>query len=99
MLNDYLMSDFWHYDSIEKYHNFYILFAIESIFLPFKNLLIYKLKNNLNISKLSKYKNGSEITNMVLTPSKIIGIQFSVLSPDEIRKGSVAEYYFKRYIY
>ena len=25
------------------------------------------------------------------TPSKIIGIQFSILSPDEIRKGSVAE--------
>ena len=24
-------------------------------------------------------------------PSKIIGIQFSVLSPDEIRRGSVAE--------
>ncbi len=26
-----------------------------------------------------------------LTPSKIIGIQFSIMSPDEIRKGSVAE--------
>ena len=26
-----------------------------------------------------------------MIPSKIIGIQFSVLSPDEIRKGSVAE--------
>ena len=26
-----------------------------------------------------------------LNPSKIIGIQFSILSPDEIRKGSVAE--------
>ena len=26
-----------------------------------------------------------------LNPSKIIGIQFSVLSPEEIRKGSVAE--------
>ena len=26
-----------------------------------------------------------------MNPSKIIGIQFSVLSPDEIRKGSVAE--------
>ena len=24
------------------------------------------------------------------SPSKIIGIQFSILSPDEIRKGSVA---------
>ena len=26
-----------------------------------------------------------------MNPSKIIGIQFSVLSPNEIRKGSVAE--------
>ena len=26
-----------------------------------------------------------------LNPSKIIGIQFSILSPEEIRKGSVAE--------
>ena len=26
-----------------------------------------------------------------MNPSKIIGIQFSVLSPEEIRKGSVAE--------
>merc|ERR1711871_155146 len=30
-------------------------------------------------------------TNSNVNPSKIIGIQFSVLSPDEIRKGSVAE--------
>ena len=26
-----------------------------------------------------------------MNPAKIIGIQFSVLSPEEIRKGSVAE--------
>ena len=26
-----------------------------------------------------------------MNPSKIIGIQFSILSPDEIRRGSVAE--------
>ena len=26
-----------------------------------------------------------------MTPSRVIGIQFSILSPEEIRKGSVAE--------
>ena len=30
-------------------------------------------------------------THKDMNPSKIIGIQFSVLSPDEIRRGSVAE--------
>jgi len=29
--------------------------------------------------------------NMSMNCSKVIGIQFSILSPDEIRKGSVAE--------
>ena len=33
---------------------------------------------------MAKYNHG-------MNPSKIIGIQFSVLSPEEIRKGSVAE--------
>jgi len=40
----------------------------------------------VNIRKMSK---GTKPTNM--NPSKIIGIQFSILSPEEIRKGSVAE--------
>jgi DNA-directed RNA polymerase II subunit RPB1 len=31
------------------------------------------------------------VKNSNINPSKIIGIQFSILSPDEIRKGSVAE--------
>ena len=34
-------------------------------------------------------RNPANKTNM--NASKIIGIQFSILSPDEIRKGSVAE--------
>ena len=28
---------------------------------------------------------------ITMTPSRVIGIQFSILSPDEIRKSSVAE--------
>jgi len=37
---------------------------------------------------MSKYSNSNNISKNC---SKIIGIQFSILSPDEIRKGSVAE--------
>lgn len=32
-------------------------------------------------------------SNKIMNPSKIIGIQFSILSPDDIRKASVAEIY------
>ena len=32
-----------------------------------------------------------QTSNNTILPSKVIGIQFSILSPDEIRKGSVAE--------
>ena len=35
----------------------------------------------------------------MINPSKIIGIQFSVLSPEEISNSSVAEITIKRYIY
>jgi DNA-directed RNA polymerase beta' subunit len=35
----------------------------------------------MSLSKMNEYKN----------PSKIIGIQFSILSPDEIRRNSVVE--------
>ncbi len=37
---------------------------------------------------MSKYSSNN---NMPKSCSKVIGIQFSILSPDEIRKGSVAE--------
>ena len=37
---------------------------------------------------MSKYTSNN---NMPKSCSKVIGIQFSILSPDEIRKGSVAE--------
>ena len=37
---------------------------------------------------MSKFQNSN---NMSINCSKVIGIQFSILSPDEIRKGSVAE--------
>ena len=37
---------------------------------------------------MSKFSTSN---NMSMTPSKVIGIQFSILSPEEIRKSSVAE--------
>ncbi len=50
-----------------------------------------KLKENkLNISVVYT-RMTSNRNSMQQKPSKIIGIQFSVLSPEEIRKGSVAE--------
>ena len=48
--------------------------------------MIIKLKNNLN-----KYLYNISMAKKKINPSKIIGIQFSVLSPDDIRNSSVAE--------
>jgi DNA-directed RNA polymerase II subunit RPB1 len=45
--------------------------------------------NNLKIVRYNKEGNMSNEQNVV--PSRILGIQFSILSPDEIRNSSVAE--------
>ena len=38
------------------------------------------------------------MTDTRMNPSRIIGLQFSLLSPEEIRKGSVAKYCIQGYI-
>ena len=53
------------------------------------NLLQIDCRNNLKIVRYSKEGNMSNEQNVV--PSRILGIQFSILSPDEIRNSSVAE--------